>query len=58
MQGPSLGWFKWLHSNQKILTFPAFTRALDLRFGPSSYVNHQETLFKLRQYGTIMEYQQ
>ncbi|XP_050895185.1 uncharacterized protein LOC127101785 [Lathyrus oleraceus] len=48
MQGSALGWFKWLHSTQQLSTWSAFTRALELRFGSSSYVNHQAALFKLR----------
>lgn len=57
MQGSALGWFKWLQSTQQLSTWSAFTRALELCFGPSSYVNHQAALFKLRQVGTVMEYQ-
>lgn len=52
-----MGWYKWLHSNQQLTTWPAFTQALEMRFGPSSYGNHQASLFKLRQAGSVMEYQ-
>lgn len=34
-----------------------FSRALELRFGPFTYENHQAQLFKLRQYGSVSEYQ-
>lgn len=34
-----------------------FTRALELRFGPSSFENHQVTLFKLKQTSTVTAYQ-
>lgn len=57
MQGPTLGWYKWLHSNKQLTTWAAFTQALEVRFGPSSYANHQASLFKLRQTGTVMDYQ-
>lgn len=57
MQGPALAWFKWMHSNQQITTWEAFTHALKCRFGPSTYENHQVALFKLRQSGYVMEYQ-
>lgn len=57
MQGEALGWFKWMTGNQQISTWNAFTRALELRFGPSSFDNHQASLFKLRQLGSVVEYQ-
>ncbi|KAL0394891.1 UNVERIFIED_CONTAM: hypothetical protein Slati_4455300 [Sesamum latifolium] len=34
-----------------------FVRALELRFGPSTFDNHQAVLFKLRQRGTVADYQ-
>lgn len=52
MQGPALGRFKWLHSNNRLTTW-----ALELHFGPSTFENHQAALFKLRQTGTVMDYQ-
>lgn len=57
MQGPALGWFKWLHTNNQLTTWNDFTRALELRFGSSTFENHQAALFKLRQTGIVMEYQ-
>nr|GEV99053.1 ankyrin repeat-containing protein [Tanacetum cinerariifolium] len=38
-------------------TIPEFIRALETRFGPSTYENHQATLFKLRQTSTVALYQ-
>lgn len=35
----------------------SFTRALELRFGPSTYDNHQAELFKLCQIGIVTKYQ-
>jgi len=57
MQGPALARFKWLHSNHQLTTWEAFTYTLECRFGPSTYENHQVTLFKLKQVGLVMEYQ-
>lgn len=57
MQDPVLGWFKWLHTNNQLTTWSEFTRSLELRFGPSTFENHQATLFKLKQTGTVMDYQ-
>nr|GEV59450.1 hypothetical protein [Tanacetum cinerariifolium] len=39
------------------LAMEAFARALETRFGPSSYDNHQAALFKLKQISTVTAYQ-
>ncbi|KAL0319961.1 UNVERIFIED_CONTAM: Retrovirus-related Pol polyprotein from transposon.6 [Sesamum radiatum] len=57
MQGDALGWFKWMFTNRQLSSWDAFVRALELRFGPSTYDNHQATLFKLCQRGTVTEFQ-
>ncbi|XP_058734067.1 uncharacterized protein LOC131605768 [Vicia villosa] len=57
MKGDALGWFKWMHSNFLLTDWASFTRALELRFGPSTFENHQAELFKLKQIGSVMEYQ-
>lgn len=44
MQGPALAWFKWMHNNHQLETWENFTHALERRFGPSSYANHQVAL--------------
>lgn len=38
-------------------TWEEFTRAMELRFGPSSFENHQQALFKLQQNGIVSDYQ-
>lgn len=57
MIGEALSWFKWMFGNHQLSTWNAFTKALELRFGPSSSENHQATLFKLQQRGSVFEYQ-
>ncbi|XP_058733199.1 uncharacterized protein LOC131604800 [Vicia villosa] len=57
MKGDALGWFKWMFQNRLLTDWNSFTRALELRFGPSSFENHQAELFKLKQNGSVMEYQ-
>jgi len=57
MQGWALAWYQWMHKNNQITTWDSFVRALELRFGPSSYDNHQASLFKLHQTGIVVEYQ-
>lgn len=58
MQGSTLAWYKWMHSNHQLSSWDAFTRDLELRFGPPTFSNHQAALFKLKQTGTVMDYQQ
>ncbi|KAL0367203.1 UNVERIFIED_CONTAM: hypothetical protein Sradi_3610400 [Sesamum radiatum] len=57
MHRPALSWYKWMDTNQQLTTWHAFTHALELRFGPTTYDNHQAELFKLRQTTTIADYQ-
>ncbi|KAD4584729.1 hypothetical protein E3N88_22330 [Mikania micrantha] len=56
MFGDALSWYKYLHNNRMLTTWDAFTRLLETLFGPSSYDNHQATLFKLRQSSTVTTY--
>lgn len=58
LQGPALSWFKWLHSNHLLTTWSEFLHALEVRFGPSSFANHEASLYKLQQTGSVLEYQQ
>jgi hypothetical protein len=57
MKGEALGWYKWMSLNNQLTDWNSFSRDLELRFGPSTYENHQAQLFKLRQHGTVAEYQ-
>jgi hypothetical protein len=57
MKGEALGWYKWMFKNHELTDWPSFSRALELRFGPSTYENHQAQLFKLKQTGSVSEYQ-
>lgn len=57
MKGDALCWFKWLHHNQLLTNWASFTRVLESCFGPSTYENHQAELFKLKQTGSIIDYQ-
>ncbi|GKB30446.1 ty3-gypsy retrotransposon protein [Tanacetum coccineum] len=55
--GDALSWYKHLANNNLLGTWATFSRALELRFGPSTYENHQATLFKLKQTSTVSAYQ-
>lgn len=57
MVDDALGWFQWMHKNGVLSTWPEFTHALELRFGPSNFENHQQALFKLRQTTSVTTYQ-
>jgi hypothetical protein len=57
MKGEALNWYKWMFQNHQFTDWSSFARALELRFGPSTYENHQAQLFKLKQGGTVAEYQ-
>lgn len=57
MKGDALSWFKWMHQNHQLFDWTSFSKTLELRFGPSTYENHQAQLFKLRQYGSVTDYQ-
>lgn len=57
MKGDALSLFKWMYQNHQLFDWNSFTKALELRFGPSTYANHQAELFKLRQTGSVSEYQ-
>lgn len=57
MKGEALSWYKWMYQNHQLFDWKSFSWALELRFGPSSYENHQAELFKLRQSGSVSEYQ-
>ncbi|GJS82363.1 transposon ty3-I gag-pol polyprotein [Tanacetum coccineum] len=49
MTGDALNWYSWMHSTSQLSTWDKFARDLELRFGPSSYVNHEAALYKLKQ---------
>ncbi|KAG8376732.1 hypothetical protein BUALT_Bualt09G0094400 [Buddleja alternifolia] len=46
-----------MYSDRQLSSWDAFVRALEVRFGPSSYDNHQAALFKLRQTSSVSDYQ-
>nr|KYP74288.1 hypothetical protein KK1_006960 [Cajanus cajan] len=57
MQGDALSWFKWMFHNNQLGDWPSFARALEIRFGPSSYENHQGKLLKLCQTSSVADFQ-
>jgi len=55
MKGEALSWLKWMYQNQQLFDWVSFIKSLKIRFGPSTYANHQVELFKLRQQGSVSE---
>ncbi|GJZ14892.1 ty3-gypsy retrotransposon protein [Tanacetum coccineum] len=55
--GDALAWYQHLDSNHLLESWDAFKRQVELRFGPSSYENHEATLLKLHQTTTVRAYQ-
>ncbi|CAI9294236.1 unnamed protein product [Lactuca saligna] len=55
--GDALSWYKHLAQNDLLGSWTHFKRELELRFGSSSYENHEATLFKLQQTSTVSAYQ-
>ncbi|GJS51779.1 ty3-gypsy retrotransposon protein [Tanacetum coccineum] len=46
-----------MFKNNQLSTWNAFTTAVQLCFGPSSYDNHEAAFFKLKQTSSVTEYQ-
>ncbi|KAF1886501.1 hypothetical protein Lal_00045734 [Lupinus albus] len=57
MKGDGLSWYKWMFNTNQLTSWEGFTKALLVRFGPSTFHNPQAELFKLRQTSTVIEYQ-
>ncbi|GJS67859.1 ty3-gypsy retrotransposon protein [Tanacetum coccineum] len=57
VSGDALAWYQHLDSNHLLGSWDTFKRQVELRFGPSSYENHEATLLKLHQTTTVRAYQ-
>ena len=53
----ALQWYQWYERSHPNVCWEEFTQALCVRFGPSDFEDFDEALAKLRQTGTIREYQ-
>ena len=58
MTGPALQWYHWMYSTSQLQAWEDFSRKLELRFGPSSFINHEAQLYKLQQRTTVTKYLQ
>ncbi|KAJ0483369.1 putative nucleotidyltransferase, Ribonuclease H [Helianthus annuus] len=55
--GDALSWYQHQSNNNLLGNWTDFKREVELRFGPSTYENHEATLFKLQQTASVSEYQ-
>ncbi|KAJ0970323.1 hypothetical protein J5N97_023200 [Dioscorea zingiberensis] len=56
MTGDGLQWYHWMHATNQLTTWDAFTKQAELRFGPSTFINHEAQLYKLKQRSTVADY--
>ncbi|GJZ19340.1 ty3-gypsy retrotransposon protein [Tanacetum coccineum] len=56
MTGGALQWFHWMYQTHQLSTWEAFSHALEVRFGKSSFVNYEADLFKLKQTTSFTAY--
>ncbi|KAK9161050.1 hypothetical protein Syun_007391 [Stephania yunnanensis] len=47
--GDAPQWFHWAYSTGQLGEWSGFARDLEIRFGPSAFINHEASLFKLKQ---------
>ena len=56
LDGEPLQWFRWRNCLQSTPTWSKFTFAFCQEFGPLEFEDRMESLFKLRQSGTLKDY--
>ncbi|VFQ62072.1 unnamed protein product [Cuscuta campestris] len=57
LEGPAADWFRWRQSGKLISGWDDFVEKFKLRFDPLHYVDYFAQLAKLRQTGSVMDYQ-
>ncbi|KAL6322876.1 hypothetical protein AAG906_020919 [Vitis piasezkii] len=58
LEGIALQWHRWLTKFRGPLTWDEFTKAVQLRFGPTDYEDPSEALTRLKQTTTVAAYQE
>ncbi|RVW85308.1 hypothetical protein CK203_045592 [Vitis vinifera] len=58
LEGIALQWHRWLTKFRGPLTWDEFTKAVQLRFGPTDYEDPSEALTRLKQTTTVVAYQE
>jgi len=57
MEGRALAWYMWMDNSGALTSWEAFTKALEIRFGPSPFYDPVEALIKLTQTATVEDFQ-
>ena len=57
MGGKTLTWYQWLRESSHTSTWEEFVEAIRIRFGPSCYEDPVGAFTKLRQRGSVEDYQ-
>ncbi|VFQ69620.1 unnamed protein product [Cuscuta campestris] len=58
LEGAALDWFRWKQCNHLLPSWPDFVTKFKLRFDPLNYVDYFGLLSKVRQTGSVLDYQQ
>ncbi|VFQ66893.1 unnamed protein product [Cuscuta campestris] len=58
LDGAALDWFRWKQRNHLLPSWPDFVTKFKLRFDPLIYVDYFGLLSKVRQTGSVLDYQQ
>ncbi|WJZ82806.1 hypothetical protein VitviT2T_002531 [Vitis vinifera] len=58
LEGIALQWHRWLTKFRGPLTWDEFTKAVQLRFGPTDYEDPSEALTRLKQTTSVAAYQE
>lgn len=56
MTGVALQWYQWLSSTNQLTTWEALAQQAEFRFGPSTFINHEARLFKIKQHSSVTAY--
>ncbi|VFQ71383.1 unnamed protein product [Cuscuta campestris] len=58
LEGQALDWFRWRQRNNLLPSWTEFVTSFKLRFDPLNFVDYFGLLSKVRQTGSVLEYQQ
>ncbi|VFQ75576.1 unnamed protein product [Cuscuta campestris] len=58
LEGPALDWLRWRQRNGLLHSWTDFVTSFKLRFDPLNYVDYFGLLSKVRQMGSVLDYQQ
>ncbi|XP_017442721.2 uncharacterized protein LOC108347805 [Vigna angularis] len=56
MSGPAIPWFQMQQRTMPFRSWNEMKHAIEIEFGPTLFESPRESLFKLQQHGTVLEY--